>query len=89
VVAFGTACGNPDLNGVKVVLIHPYESPPENAAVGKGSVLMLPGIDLARQNNAWREWAGSQAGMEVKEDAGTALDIRVHWPEVMLPDRKL
>jgi len=88
VVAFGTACGNPDLNGVKVVFIHPYESPPENAALAKGSVLMLPGIDLARQNSAWQVWAGTQAGLEVKEDAGTALDIRVRWPDVMLSDRR-
>jgi hypothetical protein len=57
--------------------------------LAKGSVLMLPGIDLARQNAAWQAWASTQAGLEVKEDPGTALDIRVRWPEVMLPDAKL
>jgi hypothetical protein len=84
VVAFGKACGNPDLAGAKVILIHPYETPPTNSVFAKGSVLMLPGIDLAHQNDAWRDWAGTQPGMEVKENAATALDIRVRWPEVML-----
>lgn len=88
VVAFGAAGGNSELIGTKVVFVHPYETPPANVSFAKGSVLMLPGIDLARQNSAWRDWAGTQAGMEIKEDAGTALDIRLRWPEVMLPESK-
>ena len=54
-----------------------------------GSVLMLPGIDLAGRNAAWQDWASTQADMEVKEDSGTALDIRGRWPDMMLADRKL
>jgi O-antigen ligase len=84
VVAFGEACGLPALQGRRVVLVHPLAPPVPVFAPAAGSVVVLPGIDLARLNPRWQEWA-AHAGAEVRSSGRVALDVRARWPEAM-PD---
>jgi hypothetical protein len=84
VVAFGEACGLPALQGRRVVLVHPLGPPVAVFAPAAGSAVVLPGIDLARLNPRWQEWA-AHAGVEVRSSGRVALDVRARWPEAM-PD---
>jgi hypothetical protein len=71
-------------DGRRLRVVHPLGAPPPAPENSFGKIeLILPAIDEAGNNPAWRAWAAATRA-QVIESAGTGLDIRAAWPAVML-----